>query len=148
MDAREEGWRRTSFEMFPMVRYTGQASLSPLNLDSCVLSDARITGQTVEPLLSFFYQGMSIHYQTRQACMTYLYVPPPLCRPHLSVLPIQALVVDQLAIDSNRLIALLSIECWVAEKLAYALDWIALPKLQGLDMVVSLSLAIEHGSLD
>ncbi len=47
--ALDEGDRRAAFGMFPILRYTGQADLSPLNVDSCVLSDAKITGAMVAP---------------------------------------------------------------------------------------------------
>ena len=45
--ARAEGERRVDFSIFPIVKYTGHADLSPLKLDSCVLSDARIMGAMV-----------------------------------------------------------------------------------------------------
>jgi hypothetical protein len=55
--ARAEGERRVDFSMFPIVKYTGHADLSPLKLDSCVLSDAMIMGVIVAlgcPTLSSF----------------------------------------------------------------------------------------------
>ena len=45
--AQAEGERRVDFSMFPIVRYMGHADLSPLKLDSCVLSDAMIMGAMV-----------------------------------------------------------------------------------------------------
>ena len=45
--AQAEGERHVDFSMFPIVKYTGHADLSPLKLDSCVLSDAMITGAMV-----------------------------------------------------------------------------------------------------
>lgn len=47
--ARAEGERCVDFSMFPIVKYTGHADLSPLKLDSWVLSDATITGEIVAP---------------------------------------------------------------------------------------------------
>ena len=42
--ARAEGERHVDFSMFSIVKYTGHADLSPLKLESSVLSDAMITG--------------------------------------------------------------------------------------------------------
>jgi hypothetical protein len=50
MLAWEDGEWRSFFEILPMVRYTGQADLSPLKFESCVLSDANITGAITTPL--------------------------------------------------------------------------------------------------
>ena len=36
-----------AFAMLPRVAYTGHAALSPLNCESCVLSDAKIIGAMV-----------------------------------------------------------------------------------------------------
>jgi hypothetical protein len=49
------GFLRKAFEMFPIVKYTGQALLSPRNWESWVLSDDRIRGAMVEPIGNFFY---------------------------------------------------------------------------------------------
>ena len=43
-----------------MVRYTGHATLSPLNCDNSVLSEARITGDTVAPAGNCDYHILSM----------------------------------------------------------------------------------------
>jgi len=42
--AQAEGEQCVDFSMFPIIKYMGHADLSLLKLDSCVLSDAIITG--------------------------------------------------------------------------------------------------------
>lgn len=62
MTARLDGLRQMRFEMFPMVRYTGHAALSPERYDNFVLSDDTIIGATVAPGLaefSFVYELFS-----------------------------------------------------------------------------------------
>ncbi len=49
-----EGFRLMSWSMFPIVKYTGQADLSPLKRESCVLSDARMMGAMVTPFGKIF----------------------------------------------------------------------------------------------
>ena len=49
------GFRRMAFAIFPIVKYTGQALLSPRNWDSWVLSDDRIMGAIVDPIGNFFF---------------------------------------------------------------------------------------------
>jgi len=44
---------QTSFNIFPMVRYTGHAFLSPLKTNSDVLLDDKITGATTAPSANF-----------------------------------------------------------------------------------------------
>ena len=62
----------------------GQASLSPLNHDNCVLSDARITGAIVAPRGSVFWKLSQPGAAMRSPCiLRCLQVPPPLCCPHL-----------------------------------------------------------------
>ena len=46
---------RMAFAMFPIVKYTGHALLSPRNWDSCVLSDDSMRGAIVDPTGNFFY---------------------------------------------------------------------------------------------
>ena len=62
--AQAEGERCVDFSMFPIVKYTGHADLSPLKLDSCVLSDAMITGAIVAlgcpAFLSLSYIGAEV----------------------------------------------------------------------------------------
>ena len=43
------GCLRIAFSILPMLRYTGHVCLSPLNLESWVLSDERMTGAIVAP---------------------------------------------------------------------------------------------------
>ena len=45
-------FRRILLAMFPIVS-TGQALLSPRKLESCVLSEERMIGATVEPMGNF-----------------------------------------------------------------------------------------------
>jgi hypothetical protein len=54
------GFLRTAFAMFPIVKYTGQALLSPRNWDSWVLSDDRIRGATVDPIGNLFFDKISV----------------------------------------------------------------------------------------
>lgn len=49
MVACEDASRLVALAILPMVRYTGQALLSPRNWDSWVLSDDKIIGQMVVP---------------------------------------------------------------------------------------------------
>jgi hypothetical protein len=53
------GFRRTAFAMFPIVKYTGHALLSPRNWESWVLSDDKIRGAIVEPIGNFFFDVIS-----------------------------------------------------------------------------------------
>jgi hypothetical protein len=50
--------------MFPIPRYTGYADLSPLNTESLVLSDAKITGTTVLPGGSFSWVKVNNYWQS------------------------------------------------------------------------------------
>ena len=52
------GFLRTAFAMFPMVKYTGHALLSPRNWESWVLSDEIISGAMVDPIGKFFFHGI------------------------------------------------------------------------------------------
>ena len=49
MFAQADGWHLTDFSIFLIIRYTGQACLSPLKVDNCILSEARMTGTIVAP---------------------------------------------------------------------------------------------------
>lgn len=84
----EDGERCTSFEMLPILRYTGQADLSPLKLDSCVLSDASITGAITAPAGIRRYQvithGQYLTGSDYLYMATHLHLFPPVCRPHLA----------------------------------------------------------------
>jgi len=51
--AQAEGEQCVDFSMFPIIKYMGHADLSLLKLDSCVLSDAIITG-VKSPLVPAF----------------------------------------------------------------------------------------------
>ena len=53
--AQAEGEHRTDFSMFPIIRYTGHANLSPLKVDSWVLSDVIMTGAIVAVKTSSIY---------------------------------------------------------------------------------------------
>ena len=99
-----EPFRRVSFSIFPNVRYTGHACLSPWKRVNLVLSDARIMGAIVAPGGSFSYcQSTSAisdgtkHYILRDSEENaHLCVPPPIPCPHLIVNPSLALFVKKL----------------------------------------------------
>src|SRR5882762_1276422 len=79
----EEGWRCISFDIFPIVRYTGHACLSPPNCDSAVLSDARITGASTAPSGSFSWIEKVCKIGFVPFWASYLHFPPPVPSPHL-----------------------------------------------------------------
>jgi hypothetical protein len=54
------GFLRMAFAMFPIVKYTGQALLSPRNWESWVLSDEIIRGAMVDPIGNFFFDEISV----------------------------------------------------------------------------------------
>ena len=129
MDPRDEGWRRMPFDMLPIVRYTGQACLSPPNCERFVLSDARITGANTAPFgnLSFDKCRTSdrvLYCLTDRA--TYLSLPPPLSRPHLVIATSFAfLICKYLLAHVCHVIA----KGRIPNELPNALYWVANPQL-------------------
>ena len=70
--AHTEGECHIDFLIFPIVKYTGHAILSPLKFDRCILSDARITSAIVALVRPVFwnlsyYQGDFQQSMSRQA---------------------------------------------------------------------------------
>ena len=80
-----EGECQTDFLMFLIVRYTGHANLSPLKIDSWVLSDVRMTGAIVALLMSLSWRSShkSSLIHGHQRTKIHLQIPPPIASPHL-----------------------------------------------------------------
>ena len=73
----------------------GQAFLSPLNTDSDVLLEDKITGTTVAPCGSFPCASPSSWAPPLESKVsTYLGLPPPITRPHLIIDPILSLCIN------------------------------------------------------
>ena len=53
------GFLHMAFVIFLIIKYTGQALLSPWNWESWVLSDNRIRGAMVDPIGKFFFHEIS-----------------------------------------------------------------------------------------
>lgn len=69
--------------MFPIVIYTGHATLSPLRTVSFVSSEAMITGHTVDPSgkIPFHFVSSTLIWNF----IAHLYLPPPIRCIHLVV---------------------------------------------------------------
>src|ERR1700761_91264 len=72
--------------MLPIVRYTGQALLSPPKVDSCVLSEAMMRGAIVAPFFRCFFINVNfIITGSGTHVNAYLHLPPPITCPHLTI---------------------------------------------------------------
>jgi len=112
--------------MFPIVRYTGQAFLSPLNTDSSVLSEDKITGATTAPSGSFPYASSSAWLHLLQSMVsTYLGFPPPVACPQLIIYPIISLCICICTLWSIRHHIL---QCGIPNQLLHTFHWIPSPQ--------------------
>jgi len=123
------GFRLVAFAILPMVRYTGQAFLSPPNCDKVVLSEDRITGATVPPglILPFKFHGLSVSHRLKVQISSDLCFPPPVPSPGLIISsPGPGFILVDLFWSKVYLV----LECWVPYQFLDAFNRISAPKFQ------------------
>jgi len=118
------------FNMLLIVRYTGQACLSPPNCERLVLSDARMTGATTAPFGNFSCIIDAVRKCgfncTGDRTSTHLSLPPPLSRPHLVVSPHITLLINKHLL---AVVCQVITKCRISHELSDALHRITNPQL-------------------